>query len=295
MSVPVPDPLPRKSWAGKTQLDYDVLHQQYASVLVCLYIPVGVYGFYVWLATTLMVINSALGAYRYLKKKSRTIKVATTGGGILNILILGLNIKTAQKCSDIDGYGTVRGVVAITILAGILSLLGELVIIHRPNDTMKHISLWCFIIAAILLGISGPVYFGTVVSSVKVEWAWQRFDHVKRLATIAVLTPGFVLNVLMYAFIPCIFCGCLCAEAWKHKRSRLRNAWYKFVIFLLAGQLFFILWYFSAFAHVILGKIVGDAWGKVFLKTIIAQALAAFSIIVPPAQVVLILFGWGST
>jgi hypothetical protein len=32
-----------------------------------------------------------------------------------------------------------------------------------------------------------------------------------------------------------------------------------------------------------LGKIVGDAWGKVFLKKEIAKALAAFSIIVPPA------------
>jgi len=58
-----PPPLPRKEWVGKTKLNYNALHDDYADVLVCLYVPVGVLGLYIWLASVLMALSSIYQAY----------------------------------------------------------------------------------------------------------------------------------------------------------------------------------------------------------------------------------------
>ncbi|KAI5808218.1 hypothetical protein DFH27DRAFT_638855 [Peziza echinospora] len=55
---PSPPPLPIDKWVNNSSLNYTALHAQYHEVIVCLTIPVGVFGFYYWLLVVLQSMTS---------------------------------------------------------------------------------------------------------------------------------------------------------------------------------------------------------------------------------------------
>jgi hypothetical protein len=61
-SISVLPPLPENEWVGKSHFNYTELHAHFAEVLVCLYIPVGVFGFYYWFILVLITIFSTCSA-----------------------------------------------------------------------------------------------------------------------------------------------------------------------------------------------------------------------------------------
>ncbi|KAF2681171.1 hypothetical protein K458DRAFT_433711 [Lentithecium fluviatile CBS 122367] len=136
-SSSLPPPLPESEWVGKSELNYTALHQKLAEPIGCLKIPLGVLGFYVYLALRVVSgcsIYLAIQAQRKLGKSPRTGGSQTGFIGsclafTFSLLLLIDSCKTAHDCllKHVHlGIANLMGIIwsSLTQLASLLGLLG---------------------------------------------------------------------------------------------------------------------------------------------------------------------------
>ncbi|KAF8535130.1 hypothetical protein BDD12DRAFT_893960 [Trichophaea hybrida] len=117
-SINVPPPLPEHEWVGKSKYNYTELHAHFADALVCLYVPVGVFGFYYWFIYVLIICYSLFDSDDKRDEMSPTFIKIIPGilTTIYSIFSLYQNIQTINDCSHITRYGAVRGVIILTLV-----------------------------------------------------------------------------------------------------------------------------------------------------------------------------------
>ncbi|KAF8249166.1 hypothetical protein K440DRAFT_641520 [Wilcoxina mikolae CBS 423.85] len=133
-SIKVPPPLPEHEWAGKSSYNYTELHAHFAEVLVCLYIPVGVFGFYYWFVFVLIIIFSLSNAASSMEDEERPSIISTIMGILTTTYsIFGLyqNVQTVRYCSHLTGFGAVHGVIIVTLIGSCLSAAGGILMVAR--------------------------------------------------------------------------------------------------------------------------------------------------------------------
>ncbi|KAF8535480.1 hypothetical protein BDD12DRAFT_808543 [Trichophaea hybrida] len=241
-STNVPPPLPEHEWVGKSSYNYTELHAHYAEVLVCLYIPVGVFGFYYWFVYVLIILYSLLNA---IYTDDKEFNIQRTLVGILAVIwsIFGLyqNIQTVRNCSHITGFGAIRGVIYLTLVGSGLSAAGGILMVFHSLINMQMVAAVLYGVSLIFHWVAGPVYFAQVVKSTGVIGTTKQWDKVRLGAMVVALLP-FIVVELAWLMTMCMM-----------------NPLFSLVLSAISSTFLF-----CGAGNVILGKIIGDPWGVIF-------------------------------
>ncbi|KAF8249165.1 hypothetical protein K440DRAFT_641519 [Wilcoxina mikolae CBS 423.85] len=236
-SINVPPPLPAR----------------YAEVLVCLFIPMGVFGFYAWFASVCMVLLSIFDALKMDEEERPSRKRRRILGVLIGVLtsivsVFGIyqNARTVQECSNHNEFGAICGVVILSLIGSGFSALGGILVVFEKIHAGwggGKVAIPLFVIFLVLQYLSGPVYLGSVVISAHIPNIPSQWDKVKVGALYVALLPYAVVEVVALA------------------AGSKGGLWV--VLLLNVLSLTFL---FYGVGTVILGKIVGDPWGGYFLQ-----------------------------
>ncbi|KAA8897734.1 hypothetical protein FN846DRAFT_1023657 [Sphaerosporella brunnea] len=181
--------------SGSVNPNSTILHAKFVDVLVCIYIPVGVLGFYMWFTTLLMLIYSIVGAGK-ADDKEPSGKWWKNGLGIawalltatISVFELYQNGKNVQECSHVKGFHAIHGATHLYLVGAgfsasggvLMALRGILVVrfgwVSRP---MALTAAFLFGLAFLLQYIAGSVYFFCVIAAAHVWHLKEQFDNVK--------------------------------------------------------------------------------------------------------------------
>jgi len=284
-TVDIPPPLPEHEWVGKPHLNYTQLHQEFVDVLICLYIPVGVLGLYMWLSSVLMVVSSLYQAIRNKEKQGNASICGNIFGiltSIASIFVLYQNAQTVHDCSQATRFDAVRWATFLALIGSGFSVAGGILIIIAAYSTSVYVANIAVVLFSVALGlqyVSGPVYFGSVVISAGISQVSAQWDRVNQGAITVALLPGAVFQVVL---------GIVTWNSKATDKLRLKGQ-RRYVVFVL-GQVVSLAFLFSAMGNVILGKIVGDPWGQYTLQKLVGVATVMFTSVVPLLDGLLVFF-----
>lgn len=276
----IPPPLPEREWRNKSNLNYNDLHDKYSEVLTCLYIPLGVLGYFWWFSTSLMNVICVIKCVAILRDKKRVEKnrekstplsfllcgIFTLGWSTYSIIA---GFKTLNSCSHLSGFSAVRGYIIMNIAAGISSAIGGFLYLFTCLESIK----WFLGSAAVFHSIalhlqylSGPVLFFSATKSAGIlGHIIKKPDLVRLGATLACILTSeiFVLPIAVGLFFTtgplAVITVPLAAVA-----------------FAMCGT-----------SNVLLGKIMGDPTGKYLLGVVWGKFTASLAALGPIFEVVL--------
>ncbi|KAF8424210.1 hypothetical protein EV426DRAFT_717190 [Tirmania nivea] len=270
----IPLPLPESEWAGKSNLNYTELYYKYSEVLTCLYIPVGVLGYFWWFSTSLMNVVCVIKCMVIVLQEKRLTKnreqstplsylacgIFTVGWSIYSIIA---GFKSLNSCSDLSGFSAVHSYIIMNIFAGISSGIGGLLFTFSWCKPIKG-----FLCSAALLHnialhlqyVSGPVLFFSVTKSAGIfRKIINKPDLVRLGAILACILPSeiFVLPIavgLLFTTGPFAIITIPLAA----------------VAVAMCGS-----------SNVLLGKIMGDPTGKYWLNLVWGKFTASMAALGP--------------
>ena len=265
----LPPALPEPEWVGKTNVNYTQLHNEHGHLLLCMYIPVGVLGFYVWF---LMIPWLVFIAFR-MSTASRSSAAGTAVSLVslaYGVFILYWNCRTIRTCT---GPLLIRGTALGGIVSSIFAVLGGLTALFRhTQDHFKKVAIGLMIAAVAVHVTVAPLYFMVVSRTLEAK---LRFDLVQVRASLVVYGPAFVIClvltlVALYKFR---------TLAGLVSIKRFRVAVIPFIMigaFILAASCFLY-----GTGTLFLGKIVGDTWGTYIVQRGIGVYWAVFATVMP--------------
>lgn len=277
-STDLPPPLPQSQWLEKSTLNYTALHETLGEALLCLDIPVGVLGFYVYTVQHLMIFLSI-----YLLSKEKTQSRASFLGSyvmcVFSLLLLVQQCKTLRSCSaywhDV-GRWSIPGLVVSCLcqLASVLSVYGTLVQSRDKYwNNFRICAMACYLLALQNNVLPGFLYLVGIMAAVKVKYI-QWVDGVELDCTLAAVIPVPTL-VLLLTIWYCID-GCT---------NRKRLCHFDGIAFAALVYVVVLVWTGGAF--VFMGKIIGSPSGLYWLKHEFGKVDAAWITIFPLIQSIL--------
>ncbi|KAF8542425.1 hypothetical protein BDD12DRAFT_825028 [Trichophaea hybrida] len=201
-SINVPPPLPEHEWVGKSHYNYTALHDHFAEVLVCLYIPVGVFGFYYWFIYLLVIAFSMIDAVPKRGEEPDKEIMGTIRrilSVIYSIFSLYQNVHTIRYCSHMTGFNAVNGPIIIILIGSCISAAGGILMlmvgwICGPGcaalASLLYFKAWSLHL------IAGVVYFNSVVTSADMPTVVDQWDSVRLGAFFVALVPFIVVLIV---------------------------------------------------------------------------------------------------
>ncbi|KAF2256946.1 hypothetical protein BU26DRAFT_499536 [Trematosphaeria pertusa] len=282
----LPPPLPESEWIGKSELNYTALHQKLAEPLGCLKIPMGVLGFYVYLALHVVSINSIYQAVRAHKKLEKTSHPEGSQVGFIgscltfafSLLILIDSCSTAHACSlkyGNLGISNLMGIIwsSLTQVASLFGLLGSV----PCFSTDVRIGLWTFAILAYgcswfvnlapgFIMSAGIFQEGGVVRAHNVNF-FRWLDAVKLNATLVSEIPAMLLAAAVVVW------GVL---YYAHTANGATKTAKRIAKYTLACAVYVFILFWTGAAYVSLGQIFGSPWGTWWVVQKMGKLYAAW-------------------
>ena len=252
----LPPAISEDEWVGKTDVNYTRLHKEYGDTLVCMYIPVGVFGFYAWLLVTVWLCVK-IGRISSMKNTIWNVTGTLVSAAYSSFILYG-NMMTIGYC---HGSSVIRGTAAVGVVSGGFSLLGDLVRVVRKWRKCAILILGYAIAFNLTIG---PIYFGSVLGELGLEPV-ELVDLVRMWALIAVCIPVALIGI---AFV-CIIC------------SSLKESCVGAIGALILGVIIVGVFFLYAMGTVLLGEIVGDPWGGYIVADRIGVAWAVLAPVMP--------------
>ena len=274
----IPPPLPTTSYAGKSELDYDDLHRKYEDALTCLWIPLGVFGFYYYLAQFLV---SVLTLATTLRENATRNLIAGLINFAFNSIAIAQNAMTVQTCAAVNSHSAnqMAGWSTTALLASSAALLGDLFMLLNAGRLDNK---WAWIGAVSAHGLSfASLILAGLFYAAPIMFPWSLgvsslTDRVELSASLAAALPPLIIlggiTLTGFALHP--------------------KAWAMWVV-LAAGA---VILFLNAITFVGAGKIQGDPWGGWFFREWkIAKADIASMCIFPPLLAVIAVWEGGLT
>jgi len=268
----LPPALPESEWTSKSALNYTSLHDTLGQSLLCLDIPVGVFGFYLYTAQHLMIYLSMFLMIRE-RNSGRTAFLGSYVMCVFSLLLVVQQCKTLHSCSaywhDV-GRWTIPGLVVscLTQLASILSLLGTM------NQTKEEywnaprvLAMVCYSVAMNMNFIPGFIYPAAVMGAANIKYI-RWLDGVELNYTLAAAVPIPALVLIL------VFCWC----------SPMGGGKWHFDSFAFAGLVFVSILCWTGAAYVFMGKIIGSPSGVYWLKRQFGRVDVAWMTVFPLVQ-----------
>lgn len=315
LDMPLPQPIPEDQWIGKTSLNYTALHDEYAELVTCLYIPVGVLGFYQSIFPLIGCIEEMYTLYSNLKKYNLQGEKRrwwhTVVPGILHFALSIYQIIEASRSTlacrnqGVPGFDLVsKGVIARIIgaaFAGLGCFVACFTWIASDESSRRSINVFAGYLVLIGYGlqlISGGIYFQQLLEEKSPGKATsQMIDQVKLEASITVIWPGILVVVgwvLIFALSRCS--GSYRLWNWSGPEWVRRYFWKKCTP-PVAGGIFFVssglMLFVFGIGFVTLGKILGDAWGLNVLSPFLEVFSTLMTCGIPVVNGIIILFAEG--
>ncbi|KAF8248596.1 hypothetical protein K440DRAFT_679036 [Wilcoxina mikolae CBS 423.85] len=294
-STNVPPPLPEHEWVGKSSYNYTALHAHYAEVLVCLYIPVGVFGFYYWFVYVLIILYSLFNAISTVDKNEEPDEAQRTTNEKQDPSDIQNTIDKNQECVLTLGTNRKKKYHILGIFVGILAVIWSIFGLYQNIQTVRDCSHMTGFGA-----IRGVIYLTLVGSGFSaaggILMVFQSLINQKKVAAVLygvsllfhwIAGPVYFVRVVISAGVTRII------EQWDKVRvGAMIVALLPFIvahlgqwIMALSGKFFLCLYMgvisltflFCGAGNVILGKIIGDPWGGYFLRHWVGKVSAGFT------------------
>ncbi|KAI5808217.1 hypothetical protein DFH27DRAFT_545018 [Peziza echinospora] len=289
----IPPPLREDLWVGKSKLNYTTLHKNFSDVLICITIPVGVFGFYYWLITTLMDMASIISLLKGKEAEKRLI--ARIGSVIIFIISIALIVQQVAQfmsCKDVPKFDVFKHTTIVTIFGSLFSALAGLLATFSADGP----AIILFAVALVIKYLAAIVYFVKLTKSAGLQEEMWDVDvdiididrdgldidvdlHMPRIGWPNPGDMGVQTGAHIAAMVPWLILTCATGfVAYRlffksSKRGNIDGDWamglgvFLFLcIFLQAGV------FLNGLSNVFLGKVVGDAgggymiletWGKI--------------------------------
>ena len=261
----IPPPLPERQWVGKTGVNYTELHNEWAPVLSCIFIPVGVLGsFYRFILICLNVGDVFKLAMKHDNKETQPLSLFMSG-----CLTLGYSIfttiqafKTRNKCEGEHNFSALRAATNMDIASGIFSAIsGTLVVLAAFKGLKKEslgLAMLCSLIAIFILLIQGPTILFSVTRAAGITKTYfTKLDTVSAGAAVVVYLIEETFAMIL---------GAICAAAASLEEANNNDS--ALPMFVVAAALGWLAIPLSAVGNLLLGKIMGDPWGSYLVRTV---------------------------
>ena len=291
-----PAPLPTEAWVGKSSVDYNEIHEKYAEVLVCIWIPLGSLGFCYWFSLLLVQFALLIKEFRDVRKKgvkrtawSRFQAWVTT---IWSIFGLVLDIQTLRSCQEHPQFYVLSKVLYAFLAANIFSAISGLFAVAwsltttaGANDEWMWMYTCSLCLSCVAIGgqwVSALLGLLTVVKLQPPDSKVNIFiEPVSMSAKSLPITFWIVLSIVG------VVVGLYIA------RSRKARA----MLFGI-GCTLLILFYATCvglfgFVFVFLGNVIGSPWGVYYIKNLFGQVTTGFTAVVGVVELgMVVVFGW---
>ncbi|KAF1835818.1 hypothetical protein BDW02DRAFT_596922 [Decorospora gaudefroyi] len=274
-SSTLPPPLTESESVGKTELNYTALHQKLAEPIGCLKIPLGVLGFYVYVALHIvsgcsLYLAGRTGGKLYNCNRTERSQVGFISSCLtfaFSLLFLIDSCKTAHSCSLKHGHlgiANLMGIIwsSLSQLGALLGLLGSAPCFSADRRltmwklaTFAYASSWfATLLPGLVLGFVltfGIFHEGGVVQPGNANF-FRWLDSVPLTATLVSAIPGILLAAATLVWGLLYYWQTADGAASTAKRTAKYGLTCVFYAFAL-------LW--TGTTYVSLGKIFGPPWG----------------------------------
>ncbi|KAI5789784.1 hypothetical protein DFH27DRAFT_572106 [Peziza echinospora] len=320
----IPPPLPEHKWVGKTRLNYTALHHDFVETLVCSKVPVGVFGYYMWLISSLtaallirqfvtlqlMILATSNPLDESIVANPAAVKrpsIKTILVGILSIawsmLCLVLDGLTLSDCRGANGFSAIKVTTILAFIAAIFFLLGGLLAIvfaytifthtKAKKDTTNAVMMAPVVTTLLYFGIIFQAtvglhnFFAVAKTAGLLETVVRHPDSVSLVAVIVACIPA-ILTILYRCFVVYRQLNGINGEGVKKAFAVLFKTW-RVIWFIIAMFIAFTLFVLCVAGYILMGNIVGDPWGGYLVKRCVGIVAASMTGIVPVAQALLVL------
>ncbi|KAI5803598.1 hypothetical protein DFH27DRAFT_556336 [Peziza echinospora] len=279
----LPDALPKHKWVGKTNLNYTALHDDYVEIFMCLSVPVGVLGSFYWLTIMVQgVFPIARCVMIIVKEFDGDVRPPPSLKGVcgelfslsFNIILLWQATQTLADCSTARGFQDLRPTyIMLAVASGFSLVAGVFKCLQgiEPAGVLYTLSLFLKYVAGSVM------FFQVTVSSEILGKVLRHIDRVEFgshvLTLLAWIAINFLLCTAFFISGKAFFGG----EAPGPVGAVM-------MLYVAVGT------FPNGYGNVLLGKIIGDPWGKYFLQTKWGNFSASMTGLAPVVELVLTLF-----
>ena len=253
----IPAPLPERQWVGKTGVNYTELHNEWAPVLSCMFIPVGVLGsFYRFILICLNVGDVVKLAMKLDNEETQPFSLFMSG-----CLTLGCSIfttmqafKTRTKCEGEHNFSVLRAATDMDIAAGIITgISGALVVLAAwSKEGSLGLAMLCNVFTLFIFMIQGPtILFSVTIAAGITKTYFTKRETVSLGAALVVYVPQCIAALILIAIGGCAI-----------NSDSAPGAMFPAA---LLGAFAIPL---SAIGNLLLGKIMGDPWGRYLMRVV---------------------------
>ena len=292
----IPGPLPTGAWVGKSSVDYNATHEKYAEVLVCIWIPLGTFGFCYWFSILFVNIGNLLKTYQEIRGMPQSKK-----RGLISILQACLttswsayafvqNLQTLRSCQGDPQFDVLRNVTYASLTSASLSITAGLLLVAcgvKQRELIFKSAFW----------FSWAAVYGqwvTTLLGLKSVLSLQPEGYKLNILVESVSMPAksIPIGVWVLLSITGFVVGMWIAAKGKDASGGLSLPWppgyqignggsgtkvligISYTIFFLVYAVFVGLF---GLVFVFLGNVVGSPWGVYFLKNLLGEVTAGLT------------------
>jgi len=310
---PLPPPLSESEWVGKSELNYTELYGKLAEPIACMKVPLGVLGYYLYLAEHVMSVLMMAWTIRTihkLNKKTRTNEMPEKPGHSPNndrgrfgalrslltftftLFLLIQSCRTVRDCSSRLGLIGASNILAIvwsslTQLASLFSLFASMPCFS--DDTALGLNICALLVYGVAWSVNLPPGFvfsvavfqagGVIQSGNAYFFRW--LDAVYLGATMVAEIPAMLITAILVIW----GIGYYCATADDKTGKRVLK-------YSIACFAYVFLFFWTGTSFVSLGKIFGSPWGKWWIMEEKGEVYVVWATLFPVLQSFLTFLGW---
>lgn len=306
----VPPALPTESWVGQSSIDYAATHDKYAALLVCIWIPLGTFGFAYWFSLLFITIGNILKSHsqqapppgpakqqqsphtgkrnfgkRNLKKKLEGTRWGAISQACLttlwSVFTLVQNALTLGNCQSQPHFEVIRQVICVFLVADMCSAVAGVCLVFWKGAGGKR-GVWYFLSFSIAWM---AVFLHCLGAAMGVRVVLQLQDDGEG---VSVLVESVSMPAKIPVFLAWVVISLLGFAAGMFLVIKRNHTLWKGIGMALFGLVFGTVAGLFGLAFVYLGNVVGSPWGTYYLMNTLGQVIVGLTGFVSLMEVVIL-------